>query len=196
MKVLLISEVHFVEFNPMLETLLRQSKLKMFRAGFLKKNGSYRHGKFDLRGRTKFKNNQGDITTIKGKGRTTNPDRVLQAFEPEIKRYTNMIFDNIKWFSIGKKLFKINLLEEDFYRWSEIDDLNFSLLKELINPKEIHKDDKGNPYYAVPEILRAESQGVRWEDIILEILKVSFGLLSKVVMMQIFLDHLECNQVY
>ena len=65
MKVLLISEVHFVEFNPMLETLLRQSKLKMFRAGFLKKNGSYRHGKFDLRGRTKFKNNQRFKRTIK-----------------------------------------------------------------------------------------------------------------------------------
>ena len=155
MKILLISTVHFVEFNPMLETLVRQSKLKMFRAGFLKKNGSYRHGKFDLRSRTKFKNSQGGITTIKGKGRTTNPDRVLQAFEPSINRYTNMIFDNIKWFSIGKKLFKINLLEKDFYKWSEIDDLNFSLLKELTNPKEVHKDDKGNPYYAVPEILRA-----------------------------------------
>ena len=155
MKALIIHEVHFVEFNPMLETLLRLSKLKMFRAGFLKKNGSYRHGKFDLRGRTKFKNYQGSITTIKGKGRTTNPDRVLQAFEPAISRYTNMIFDNIKWFSIGKKLYKINLLEADFYRWSEIDDLNFSLLDELTNPKETHKDDKGNPYYAVPEILRA-----------------------------------------
>ena len=37
MKILLISDVHFVEFNPMLETLLKQSKLKMFRAGFLKR---------------------------------------------------------------------------------------------------------------------------------------------------------------
>ena len=154
MKILIISDVHFVEFNPMLETLLKQSKLKMFRAGFLKKNGSYRHGKFDLRSRTKFKNNQGGITTIKGKGRTTNPDRVLQAFEPSINRYTNMIFDNIKWFSIGKKLYKINSLEEDYYRWSEIADLDFSLLKELTNPTEVHKDDKGNPYYAVPELLR------------------------------------------
>ena len=74
---------------------------------------------------------------------------------PSFFYHTNMIFDNIKWFSIGKKLFKINLLETDFYRWSEIDDLNFSLLKELTNPEEVHKDDKGNPYYAVPEILRA-----------------------------------------
>ena len=65
-----------------------------------------------------------------------------------------MIFDNIKWFSIGKKLYKINSLEEDYYRWSEIADLNFSLLKELTNPTEAHKDDKGNPYYAVPELLR------------------------------------------
>ena len=102
----------------------------------------------------KIKNNQGGITTIKGKGRTTNPDRVLQAFEPSINRYTNMIFDNIKWFSIGKKLYKINSLEEDYYRWSEIADLDFSLLKELTNPTEVHKDDKGNPYYAVPELLR------------------------------------------
>jgi len=152
---LIISEVHFVEFNPMLETLLRQSKLKMFRAGFLKRNGSYRHGKFDLRGRTKFKNNQGGVTTIKGKGRTTNPDRVLQSFEPSIHRYTNMIYDNILFFSMGKKLYTINRLREDYYKWSEIDNLNFSLLKELINPKEIHKDSDGSPYYAVPKILRA-----------------------------------------
>ena len=152
---LIISEVHFVEFNPMLETLLRQSKLKMFRAGFLKRNGSYRHGKFDLRGRTKFKNNQGGVTTIKGKGRTTNPKRVLQSFEPSIHRYTNMIYDNILFFSMGKKLYTINRLREDYYKWSEIDNLNFSLLKELINPKEIHKDSDGSPYYAVPKILRA-----------------------------------------
>ena len=156
MKILLISDVHFVEFNPMLETLLKQSKLKMFRAGFLKKNGSYRHGKFDLRKRTKHKKADGTMYINKGKKPTTNPDRVLRAFEPSINRYTNMIFDNIKWFSIGKKLYKINLLETDFYRWSEIDDLNFSLLKELINPAEVHKDDKGNPYYAVPELLKAE----------------------------------------
>jgi hypothetical protein len=155
MKILLISEVHFVEFNPMLETLLRQSKLKMFRAGFLKKNGSYRHGKFDLRKRTKHKKADGTIYKNKGKKPTINPERVLKSFEPSINRYTNMIYDNILWFSIGKKLYKINSLEVDFYRWSEIGGLNFKLLKELIDPKEIHKDDKGSPYYAVPEILRA-----------------------------------------
>ena len=163
MKVLIISDVHFVEFNPMLETLLKQSKLKMFRAGFLKKNGSYRHGKFDLRKRTKHKKADGTMYINKGKKPTTNPDRVLRAFEPSINRYTNMIFDNIKWFSIGKKLYKINPLGiekylpkylTDYYTWSEIDDLDFSLLKELTNPTEVHKDDKGNPYYAVPELLR------------------------------------------
>ena len=60
MKILIVSDVHFVEFNPMLDTILQQSKLKMFRAGFLKKNGSYRHGKFDLRKRSKHKNSKGN----------------------------------------------------------------------------------------------------------------------------------------
>ena len=77
----------------------------------------------------------------------------MLAFEPSIKRPTNISLDRLLWLSMGKKLYKINLLETDFYRWSEINDLNFSLLKELINPTEVHKDDKGNPYYAVPELL-------------------------------------------
>ena len=155
MEILMTSTVHFVKFNPMLETTLKQSKMKMFRAGFTKLNGSYRHGKFDLRKRTKFKNDKGNIKTINGKGRTTNPERVLQSFEPSINRYTNMIYDNILWFSMGKKLYTINRLGEDYYKWSEIDNLNFSLLKELTNPKEMYKDFKGNPIYAVPKILRA-----------------------------------------
>ena len=156
MKILIVSDVHFVEFNPMLDTILQQSKLKMFRAGFLKKNGSYRHGKFDLRKRSKHKNSKGNIITNKGKGRTTNPERVLSAFEPSINRYTNMLYDNIHWFSIGKKLYKINRLDDEWYKWSEIEDLDFSLLKLFISPKEIHKDDKGNPYYSVPEILKGD----------------------------------------
>ena len=154
MEILITSSVHFVEFNPMLETTLKQSKMKMFRAGFLKLNGSYRYGKFDLRKRTKFKNNTGDIKTIKGKGRTTNPERILQSFEPSIHRYTNMIYDNILWFSMGKKLYTISSLDSEYYKWSLINDENYKLLDVLINPKELHKDDKGKPYYEVPSILK------------------------------------------
>ena len=154
MKILLISDVHFVEFNPMLETLLKQSKLKMFRAGFLKKNGSYRHGKFDLRKRSKHKNSKGNIITNKGKGRTTNPERVLQSFEPSINRYTNMIYDNILWFSMGKKLYTISRLDSEHYKWSLISSENYKLLDVLTNPKEMHKDSGGEPYYAVPSMLR------------------------------------------
>ena len=154
MEIIITSSVHFVEFNPMLETTLKQSKMKMFRAGFLKLNGSYRHGKFDLRPRTKFKNDTGNIKTIQGKGRTTNPERILQSFEPSIHRYTNMIYDNILWFSMGKKLYTISRLDSEHYKWSLIKDENYNLLEVLINPKELHKDDKGNPYYEVPNILK------------------------------------------
>ena len=154
MEILITSSVHFVEFNPMLETTLKQSKMKMFRAGFTKLNGSYRHGKFDLRRRTKFKNDKGNIKTINGKGRTTNSERVLQSFEPSISRYTNMIYDNILWFSMGKKLYTISRLDSENYKWNLIASENYKLLDMLINPKEIHKDKEGNPYYAVPSILK------------------------------------------
>ena len=154
MKILIISDVHFVEFNPMLETLLKQSKLKMFRAGFLKLNGSYRHGKFDLRKRTKHKKADGTMYINKGKKPTTNPERVLKSFEPSINRYTNMIYDNILWFSMGKKLYTISRLDSEHYKWSLISSENYKLLDVLTNPKETHKDSKGKPYYAVPSALK------------------------------------------
>tara|TARA_R100001480_G_scaffold57796_1_gene70863 strand:+ start:185 stop:679 length:495 start_codon:yes stop_codon:yes gene_type:complete len=153
MEILMTSTVHFVKFNPMLETTLKQSKMKMFRAGFTKLNGSYRHGKFDLRKRTKFKNDKGNIKTINGKGRTTNPERVLQSFEPSINRYTNMIYDNILWFSMGKKLYTISRLDSEHYKWSLISSENYKLLDVLTNPKETHKDSNGKSYYAVPNVL-------------------------------------------
>ena len=154
MEILMTNTIHFVKFSTTLETALKQSKMKMFRSGFTKLNGSYRHGKFDLRKRTKFKNDKGNIKTINGKGRTTNPERVLQSFEPSINRYTNMIYDNILWFSMGKKLYTISRLDSEHYKWSLISSENYKLLDILTNPKEIHKDKQGKPYYEVPNILR------------------------------------------
>ena len=153
MEILMTSTVHFVKFNTTLETTLKQSKMKMFRAGFTKLNGSYRHGKFDLRKRTKFKNNTGNIKTINGDGRTTNPKRVLESFEPSIHRYTNMIYDNILWFSMGKKLYTISRLDSEHYIWRLISSENYKLLDVSTNPKETHKDKQGKPYYEVPSVL-------------------------------------------
>ena len=154
MEILLASTVHFVKFNHMLETTLKQSKMKMFRAGFTKLNGSYRHGKFDLRKRTKHKKADGTMYINKGKKPTTNPERVLKSFEPSINRYTNMIYDNILWFSMGKKLYTISRLDSEHYKWSLISSENYKLLDVLTNPKETHKDSKGKPYYAVPSVLK------------------------------------------
>jgi len=154
MEILMTSTVHFVKFNPMLETTLKQSKMKMFRAGFTKLNGSYRHGKFDLRKRTKHKKADGTMYINKGKKPTTNPERVLKSFEPSINRYTNMIYDNILWFSMGKKLYTISRLDSEHYKWSLISSENYKLLDVLTNPKETHKDSKGKPYYAVPSVLK------------------------------------------
>ena len=154
MEILMTSTVHFVKFNPMLETTLKQSKMKMFRAGFTKLNGSYRHGKFDLRKRTKHKKADGTMYINKGKKPTTNPERVLKSFEPSINRYTNMIYDNILWFSMGKKLYTISRLDSEHYKWSLISSENYKLLDVLTNPKEIHKDSNGKPYYEVPSVLK------------------------------------------
>ena len=148
------SPVRFEKFNHFVYSLLVQAKLRRFKAGFIKLNGSYRTGKFDLQERIRWEQPDGTMYKRKGKKRTTSAEHYLLAFEPSIKRPTNISLDRLLWLSMGKKLYKINLLETDFYRWSEIDDLNFSLLKELTNPTEVHKDDKGNPYYAVPELLR------------------------------------------
>jgi len=55
---------------------------------------------------------------------------------------------------MGKKLYTISRLDSEHYKWSLIKDENYNLLDVLINPKELYKDDKGKPYYEVPNILK------------------------------------------
>ena len=59
--------------SDLLYDLMTSTKAKKFRAGFEKKNGEYRVGKFALLNRSTWKQTYGTMNNIKGKKRTTDP---------------------------------------------------------------------------------------------------------------------------
>ena len=89
------SPVKFIKFNHFVYSLLVQAKLRRFKAGFIKKNGSYRTGKFDLQHRSRWQQPDGTMNKLKGKKRTTSAEYYLLAFEPSIKRHTNISLDKL-----------------------------------------------------------------------------------------------------
>jgi hypothetical protein len=111
--------------------MIHTTKSKKFRVGFIKKNGEYRVGKFDKVTRSKFQNDNGTYTKLKGKGQTTNPKQYLCAFDLNKKSYRNINYATLKWFAIGKKLFKINSLSDDL-NVTMFEKVKFSELKSLM----------------------------------------------------------------
>ena len=91
--------------------LMTQTKAKKFRAGFTKKNGEYRVGKFDLLNRSTWKQTDGTMYQRKGKKRTTKADEYILAHDLDKKAPRNISVARLKWFSVGKKVYKINRLE-------------------------------------------------------------------------------------
>ena len=91
--------------------LMTQTKAKKFRAGFTKKNGEYRIGKFDLLNRSTWKQTDGTMYKRKGKTRTTKADEYILAHDLDKKAPRNISVARLKWFSVGKKVYKINRLE-------------------------------------------------------------------------------------
>ena len=149
------SDVKFIKFNHFVYSLLVQAKLRRFKAGFIKLNGSYRTGKFDLQHRSKWQQPDGTINKLKGKKRTTSSEHYLLAFEPSIKRHTNISLDKLLWLSMGKKLYKINgLVNDDSLRVVMFEKVKFSYVKALSKLKEISTDKKGKPIYEVPPVLK------------------------------------------
>ena len=65
----------------LLYDLLTSTKAKKFRAGFEKKNGEYRVGKFDLLNRSTWKQTDGTMYKRKGKKRTTDADEYILAHD-------------------------------------------------------------------------------------------------------------------
>ena len=105
------SQVKIGKVSDYLYALMTQTKAKKFRAGFMKKNGEYRVGKFDLLNRSTWKQTDGTMYQRKGKKRTTQADEYILAHDLDKKAPRNISVARLKWFSVGKKVYKINRLE-------------------------------------------------------------------------------------
>ena len=125
--------------SDLLYDLMTQTKAKKFRAGFTKVNGEYRVGKFDLLNRSTWKQTDGTMYKRKGKKRTTNPDEYILAHDLDKKEPRNISVKRLKWFSVGKKVYKINRLEvNDDITIVMFDKIKFTALKNLIKRGDIN----------------------------------------------------------
>jgi len=122
----------------LLYDLLTSTKAKKFRAGFTKVNGEYRVGKFDLLNRSTWKQTDGTMYKRKGKKRTTDADEYILAHDLDKKAPRNISVKRLKWFSVGKKVYKINRLEvnEDI-TIVMFDKIKFNHLKLLMTKGDI-----------------------------------------------------------
>ena len=125
--------------SDLIYTLLTQTKSKKFRAGFIKKDGTYRVGKFDLKNRKTWKQNDGTMYKRKGKARTTKPDEYILAHDLDIKQPRNISISKLIWFSVGKKVYKVNRLSDnDTVTIVMFERVKFNSLKMLMSSKEIN----------------------------------------------------------
>jgi hypothetical protein len=123
-----------------LYALMTQHKVKKFCAGFIKVNGEYRTGKFDLLNRSTWKQTDGTMYQRKGKKRTTNPDEYILAHDLEKKEPRNISVKRLQWFSVGKEVYKINRLEvNDDITIVMFDKIKFNHLKLLMKKKVINE---------------------------------------------------------
>ena len=123
----------------LLYDLLTSTKAKKFRAGFIKVNGEYRIGKFDLLNRSTWKQIDGSMYKRKGKKRTTDQDEYILAHDLDKKAPRNISVKRLKWFSVGKKVYKINRLEvDDNITLVMFDKVKFTALKNLIKRGDIN----------------------------------------------------------
>jgi hypothetical protein len=123
-----------------LYALMTQHKVKKFRAGFIKKNGDYRTGRFDLLNRSTWKQDNGTMYQRKGKKRTTNADEYILAHDLDKKAPRNISVARLKWFSVGKKVYKINHLEvNDSITVVMFEKVKFTALKNLIKKGVINE---------------------------------------------------------
>ncbi len=132
------ANMHQSNVPHLLYTLLTQTKAKKFRAGFIKKDGSYRVGKFDLKDRkTGFKKIDGTMYKYKGKERTTDKNEYILAMDLAIKRPTNISIDRLLWFSVGKSVYTVTKLQGKTISVVMYERVKFSGLKLLLNPDQV-----------------------------------------------------------
>jgi len=132
------ANMHQSNVPHLLYTLLTQTKAKKFRAGFIKRDGSYRVGKFDLKDRkTGFKKIDGTMYKYKGKKRTTDKNEYILAMDLTIKRPTNISIDRLLWFSVGKSVYTVTKLQGKTISVVMYERVKFSGLKLLLNPDQV-----------------------------------------------------------
>ena len=126
--------------SDLIYTLLTQTKSKKFRAGFMKKDGTYRVGKFDLKNRKTWKQTDGTMYKRKGKARTTKADEYILAHDLDIKQPRNISISKLVWFSVGKKTYTVNRLLDtnDTVNIIMFERVKFNHLKALMSSKEIN----------------------------------------------------------
>ena len=134
--------------SDVLYTLMTQTKAKKFRAGFMKKADDfkksgkyvYRYGKFDLKYRKTWQQTDGTMYKRKNKKRTTKADEYILAHDLEKKAPRNISVARLKWFSVGKKVYKINRLElNDTITIVMFEKVKFNHLKLLMKKGDINE---------------------------------------------------------
>ena len=124
--------------SDLLYDLMTQTKAKKFRAGFEKKNGEYRVGKFDLLNRSTWKQTDGTMYKRKGKKRTTDANEYILAHDLEkFRRPTNISIDRLLWFSVGKSVYTVTKLQGKTISVVMYERVKFSGLKLLLNPDQV-----------------------------------------------------------
>lgn len=142
------SNIEVGKVSDYLYALMTQTKAKKFRAGFMKKADDfkqsgkyvYRTGKFDLLNRSTWKQPDGTMYKRKGKKRTTNADEYILAHDLDKKQPRNISVARLKWFSVGKKIYKINKLElNDTVSIVMFEKVKFNHLKSLMKKGDINE---------------------------------------------------------
>ena len=132
------ANMHQSNVPHLLYTLLTQTKAKKFRAGFIKKDGSYRVGKFDLKDRKTWKQEDGTMYKRKGKKRTTDANEYILAHDLEkFRRPTNISIDRLLWFSVGKSVYTVTKLQGKQISVVMYERVKFSGLKLFLNPDQV-----------------------------------------------------------
>ena len=127
-------------FSDYLHSILTSTKASKFRAGFIKKDGSYREGTFDLKNRKTWKQTDGTMYKRKGKKRTTDSYEYILAHDLTKKQPRNISVARLQWFSVGKKVYKINRLEvNDDITIVMFDKIKFNHLKLLMTKGDINE---------------------------------------------------------
>ena len=132
------------KFSDILYSLMTQTKASKFRAGFIKKDGSYREGTFDLKDRkTGFKKLDGTMYKFKGKKRTTDPDEYILAFDLKKKQPRNISVSTLQWFSVGKKVYNIDRVDvNDHITIIKFEQVKFSQLDSLMEYYRVVNENK------------------------------------------------------